>query len=207
MCFEHLLTHYRPAGFSRGWRLLIKKAPTYRPLHSKRFEPDASYIILTLALGIMILELVIATATKDVKVSVIAMAPVSTLYVIAAYMFIQNTLYLFRVRLPFPISSVRKGERAPPALFTVMEDVFACDGCHEGLEARQAMLAMYEGNAAFRTTLVVWGWIWCAASLAVAIGLSIVVGLTPNTTSFGISKLWRLFDYCAMLTCLGSLWS
>lgn len=125
------------------------------------------------------------------------MAPVSTLYVIAAYMLVQNTLYVFWVRLPFPISSVRKGERAPPALFTVMEDVFAVDGCHEGSGARRAMLAMYEGNKAFRGALVVWGWIWCVACFAMAIGLSIVVGLCVETTSFGISKLrWLLCVRC-----------
>ncbi|KIX94890.1 uncharacterized protein Z520_09580 [Fonsecaea multimorphosa CBS 102226] len=173
--------------FSRGYRLLIKRDPKYRPINGGRWWFDCSYYILSLALLIVIVELVAATATKDVKVKVIAMAPPSVLYTIGGYMLLQNTAHCLRIRTFVTLSSVKRGSLTPPPLFTVMEDVFAVDGCHLGLPARHAMLATYNASARFRNTLMWWSWIWCLACLAVAVGLSIVVGLVKGTTAFGIT--------------------
>jgi len=192
--------------FSRGWRLLIRKKATYRPLYSRRFTPDTSYIILTLALGVMILELVIATATKDAKVKVVAMAPVSTLYILAAYTLLQNSLHMAGVRAPFALSSCKKGETVWPALATVMEDVFCVDGCHEGSAAREKIRTLVENSPAYRRSTLLLGWIWCVACLVVAIVLSIVVARTAQTTSFGIcyGVSW---PFIALMTMLSAWWT
>ncbi|KAI1618516.1 hypothetical protein EDD37DRAFT_606445 [Exophiala viscosa] len=173
--------------FSRGYRLFIKRDPKFRPINGNRWAFDCSYYILSLALLIMILELVIATSTKNVPVRVISMAPPSVAYVIGIYMLIQNTLHCLKVKTPVTLSSIKRGSVTPPPLFTVMEDVFAADGCHMGLPAREAMVALYSGNQRFRRSLMMWSWIWCFAMLAVAIGMSIVVGQTSQTTGFGIA--------------------
>ncbi|EXJ66276.1 uncharacterized protein A1O5_10428 [Cladophialophora psammophila CBS 110553] len=173
--------------FSRGYRLLIKRDPKYRPINGGRWWFDCSYYVLSVALGIVIVELVAATATKDVKVKVIAMAPPSVLYTVAGYTLLQNAAHCLRIRAPVTLSSIKRGSLTPPPLFTVIEDVFAVDGCHLGLPARHAMLATYNASARFRSTLMWWSWAWCLACLAVAAGLSIVVGLTEGTTGFGIT--------------------
>jgi hypothetical protein len=177
-----------PGRFTRGYRIFLKRDPKFRPINGHRWAFDCSYYILSIALLIVIIELVAATATKDVKVRVIAMAPPSVLYTIGVYMLVQNGAHCLRIRTPVTLSSVKRGSLTPPPLFTVMEDVFAVDGCHLGLPARQAMLDMYRGSERFRRTLMWWSWIWCVASLAVAVGLSIVVGQVKSTTAFGIGK-------------------
>lgn len=153
----------------------------------------------------MILELVIATATKNVKVRVISMAPVSTLYVIAAYMLLQNTMHMIGMKAPFQLSSCMKGEKTWPALATVMEDVFCVDGCHEGSAARERVRGLVENSHAFRKATLLWGWIWCVLSLALAIGLSIVVGLASETTGFGVcyGVSW---PFIAILAILNAWW-
>jgi hypothetical protein len=154
----------------------------------RRWAFDTSYFILSIALLIMILEIVIATAYKNVKVRTISMAPPSALYTIMGYTLLQNTAHCLRLRAPFPLSSMKRGAQVPPPLFTVMEDVFAVDGSHIGLPARERMLALYRGSPNLRRTLMWWSWIWCIATGAVAVALSIIVALTPETVSFGISK-------------------
>ncbi|KAK4944043.1 hypothetical protein LTR10_016564 [Elasticomyces elasticus] len=173
--------------FSRGYRLFIKRDPKFRPINGNRWAFDCSYYILSLALLIMILELVIATSTKNVPVRVISMAPPSVAYTIGIYMLIQNTAHCLKVRTPVTLSSIKRGSVTPPPLFTVMEDVFAADGCHMGLPAREAMVALYNGNPKFRRSLMLWSWIWCFWMLAVAIAMSIAVGETSQTTGFGIA--------------------
>jgi hypothetical protein len=142
--------------------------------------------VLSVALGTMILEIVIATATEDVKVQAISMAPPSTLYTIMLYMLIQNTMHCLNLRTPVRLSSTKRGSLTPPPLMTVMEDVFAVDGCHMGLPAREAVLAMYYGSPTFRRTLMWWSWVWCVACGLMAALLSIIVGVTDQTVSFGI---------------------
>ena len=175
--------------FSRGYRIFIKKDPKFRPINGNRWAFDCSYYILSLALLIVIVELVAATATKLVKVRVIAMAPPSILYTIGGYMLLQNLAHCVGLRTPFTLSSIKRGSLTPPPMFTIMEDVFAVDGCHMGLPARQAVLDMYQGSTRFRRTLIWWSWIWAVACLGVAIGLSIVVALAKHTTGFGVSTL------------------
>jgi len=153
----------------------------------------------------MILELVIATATKDAKVRVVAMAPVSTLYIIAGYTLLQNSLHMARVRAPFALSSCRRGETVWPALATVMEDVFCVDGCHEGSAARERIRTLVENSSAYRRSTLLLGWIWCIACLAVAIVLSIVVARTAQTTSFGICY-GISWPFIAVMTILSAWW-
>jgi len=191
--------------FSRGYRIFIKKDPKFRPLNGGRWWFDCSYYILSLALLIMILELVIATSTKDVKVKVISMAPPSVLYVIGVYMLLQNTAHCLSVRTPVTLSSVKRGSQTPPPLFTVMEDVFAVDGCHLGLPAREAMMAMLYNSRPLVRTLMWWSWIWCVACLAVAIGLSVAVAQTSRTTGFGIT-FGVTFPFIVLLSLVTAWW-
>lgn len=149
----------------------------------------------------MILELVIATATEIVKVQVIAMVPVSSLYVIALYTLSQNTMHVLRVRTPVTLSSIKRGSLTPPPLFTVMEDVFAVDGSHMGLPAREAMLDLYQRSPDYRKAAARWSWIWGGCTLSVAIILSILVGVTPETVSFGICEL--RFPHCCVVSNTG----
>lgn len=188
--------------FSRGWRLLIHKSPKYRPINGRRWAFDMSYFILSLALLIMILELVIATSQKNVRVRVISIAPPSTLYVIGLYMLIQNTGHVLGMRAFFTISSVKRGSPIPPPLFTVMEDVFAVDGAHEGFPAREAMRDLYSGSSRFRRTLMGWSWVWGIACTALAIGLTIVVARTSQTSGFGVAYgvSWPFIVIMALIT-------
>jgi hypothetical protein len=181
-------------GFSRGWRIFVKKDNKFRPINGGRWWFDGSYYVLSLALLVMILELVVATATYNVKVQVIAMVPVSSLYVIGLYMLVQNTMHVLRIRTPVTLSSIKRGSLTPPPLFTVMEDVFAVDGCHMGLPAREAMLDLYQRSPAYRKAAARWSWIWGGGAFTVAVILSIIVGVTPETVSFGICELYSASD-------------
>jgi hypothetical protein len=172
----------------RAYRLFFIKDPKYRPINGNRWAFDCSEYIIAIVVTVIGLELVIATATKNVKVGLISMAPPSVLYTIGGYAFIQNTAHCLHIRAPFTLSSIKRGSLTPPPLFTVMEDVFAVDGSHLGLPARQAMLDLYHGSQRFRSQLMLWSWVWAILPLGVAIGLSIVVGLVKETTAFGISK-------------------
>jgi hypothetical protein len=157
-------------------------------MNGGRWFFDCSYYILSLALLVVIILLVAATATKDVKVRTISMAPVSILYTIGIYMLVQNGAHCLGVRTPITLSSVKRHSPTPAPLFTVMEDVFAVDGAHLGLPARKMMLDLYLNSATFSTTLMWWSWIWCFACLGAAGGLSIVVGLTSEPVGFGIGE-------------------
>ncbi|KAH8646262.1 hypothetical protein BX600DRAFT_158333 [Xylariales sp. PMI_506] len=172
--------------FSRGWRIFVKKDPKFRPINGGRWWFDCSYYVLSIALLAMILELVIATATEDVKVQAIAMVPVSALYVIGLYMLLQNMMHVLRFKTPVTLSSIKRGSVTPPPLFTVMEDVFAVDGCHMGWVAREEMLELYQRSPEYRKVAAKWSWIWGGGAMTLAVILSIIVGTTPETVSFGI---------------------
>lgn len=174
--------------FSRGWRLIIRKDGKYRPINGHRWGADFSYHMLSLALGVMIILLIIGTAANNPLVRVVSMAPVSVLYSIAVYMFTQNALHCLGVRAPFPISSIQRGQRIPPPMYTIVEDMFAVDGSHEGLRARQATLALYNGSATFRSTMMWWSWVWAFACGAVAVVLTILVAVTSKMAGFGIGE-------------------
>ena len=168
---------------------------------------DTSWWVLSVALGVVVVELVAATSTKKVKIGVIAMAPPSVLYVLAVFVLGQNTAHVLGWRTWVRISSVagRGGERVPPPLFTVMEDVFAVDGCHEGRGAREVMCKVYEGSAVFRRTLVLWSWVWGLACLVVAVGMSIVVALAEQTTCFGVTY-GVCFPFIVVLSVVTAWW-
>jgi hypothetical protein len=197
LCRTRLTCHL--PGFSQGYRLLIMRSPKYRPINGHRLAFDCTYYVLSAALLVMILEMVIATSSKEVNVQAIAMAPPSVLYTIFLYVLLQGTLHALGLRAPFRISSVQRGNPVPPPVFTVMEDVFALQGDHLGLPAREALLALYNGSPAFRRTLARWSWAWGLGCGLMAVVLTIIVARAPPQVSFGISKFRLPAIHHAML--------
>lgn len=96
----------------------------------------------------------------------------------------------FRVKAPFRVSSIRKGEYLRPALFTLIEDVVAVDG-NGGSGYRVNLRARYEASRDFRHLLVFMTWFWMVPSLLVAVATSMVI-FWPNLLSRDLAYVVRM---------------
>jgi hypothetical protein len=86
---------------------------------------------------------------------------------------------------PCKISSIPKGGRVPPLVFTLVEDIVGVDGAG-GREYRNALLARYETSPRFRKMMAQQNWFWAIGALVDGIGTMVVVWTVPEKVAYGV---------------------
>lgn len=87
---------------------------------------------------------------------------------------------------------MEKGEYAPPALLTIIEDIVAVDG-GGGREYRAALKARYEASEKFREMIWQLTLIWGIGATLIAAATSAVVWTVPKHVAYGFGRLIRRF--------------
>ncbi|KAK5659796.1 hypothetical protein OQA88_1007 [Cercophora sp. LCS_1] len=175
-------------GIEYGFRILklTNKKDTYRPLGTtSRWSFD--YTHHTLGLGYFYMSAILIGA------SIPHTPPIRPLAIPVSIMLIQGGLQLVihgwlharKIPAPIRISSVPKGGRVPPLIYTFMEDVIAVDG-NAGREYRRALQARYAVSKRFRELLTHLSWFWAAGALFDGIGTLVVVWTVPETVAYGV---------------------
>ncbi|PVH71916.1 hypothetical protein DL98DRAFT_434271 [Cadophora sp. DSE1049] len=157
----------------RTWRLW-KLSSTCRVANTRRWDFDWFHWNSVLVLLIIIAEVAVATSLDTPLVRLLAMPTSSMLFVFSIEVLLIELMRAFRVKAPFRVSSVAKGEYLRPALFTLIEDVVAVDG-NGGSGYRVRLNARYEASRDFRRLLVFMTWFWMVPSLLVAVATSAVI--------------------------------
>lgn len=93
------------------------------------------------------------------------------------------------VSAPFRISSVPKGQRIRPGVYTIVEDVISVD-TGTSRHYREAIDARYEVSPRFQRMLQVVSWFWAVPALVVGGAVTAVVWVqkVPQTVAYGIGK-------------------
>ncbi|KAH7314273.1 hypothetical protein BKA65DRAFT_571560 [Rhexocercosporidium sp. MPI-PUGE-AT-0058] len=157
----------------RMWRLW-KKSSNCRVANTGRWDFDWFHWNSALILIVIIAEIATATSTDEPMVRLLAMPSSSILFVFSIEVLLIELMRAFRIKAPFRVSSVAKGEYLRPALFTLIEDVVAVDG-NGGSAYRVKLNTRYEASRDFRRLLVFMTWFWMVPSLLVAVATSVVV--------------------------------
>lgn len=113
--------------------------------------------------------------------------PLSVLVLwVSGQMFIAEVLLALRVKVPFRISSLKKGDVLRPGVYVIVEDVVAVDG-KQGREWRQAWNNRYLSSPVFRHFLIFIERIWACTGLSVvAIIWGIAFGMENHEVGYAI---------------------
>lgn len=88
---------------------------------------------------------------------------------------------------PFRISSIPKGERMVPLVFTLVEDIVAVDG-GAGKAYRTKLLARYRLSPRFRMLVAQINWFWGIGSFLVGSATLAVMWTVSEEIAYGIGK-------------------
>jgi hypothetical protein len=137
-------------------------------------------------------------------VKLLAMPPSSVLFFFGFELVITTSLYLLHVPLLFRKSSYAKGERTPPGVFTIMEDVVAVDG-NGGMPYRESLRARFEASPNFRKLIVEMGFFWGIGAIVIAAATTAVIFSIRREIAYGIG--WSVpFVWAAIWTIITFWW-
>ena len=88
---------------------------------------------------------------------------------------------------PFRFSSMPRGSKAVPAVFTIVEDVVAVDG-GAGREFRKKWKERYEASEIFRDMLWTLTMVWGGGAIVAAAVTSAVVFSAPKYVAYGFGE-------------------
>jgi hypothetical protein len=173
---------------------LIFKGDKYRPRGGTRWSFDFTHWTLSCGYTIMTGILIGASIPHDPLVRPLAI-PVS-LFFIQVGLQLAWSGWMNRTKrpAPFKISSIPKGGRVPPLVFTLVEDIVGVDGAG-GREYREALLARYETSPRFRKMIAEQNWFWAVGALVDGIGTMVVIWTVPERVAYGVGE-------CPLIVCL-----
>ncbi|SPQ23452.1 c71a3e63-283b-494b-9501-4cc53e3bde22 [Thermothielavioides terrestris] len=164
---------------------LVFKGDAYRPVGGTRWSFDYTHWTLTLGYAVMTAILIGASIPHDPLVRPLAM-PVPLFFIQVGLQLAWSGWMDRTGRLaPFRISSVAKGGRVRPMVFTLIEDVVAVDG-GGGREYRYALLARYDASRRFRAMIEQQNWFWAVGALIDGVGTMVVIWTVPETVAYGV---------------------
>ena len=184
-------------GIEFGLRCLklILKGDKYRPVGGTRWSFDFTHWTLSFGYTIMTGVLIGASIPHNPLVRPLAM-PVSLFFVQIGLQLVW-TAWMSSTGRPAPckISSIPKGGRVPPLVFTLVEDVVGVDGTG-GREYRNSLLARYGASPRFRTMIARQNLFWAVGTLIDAVGTLVVVWTVPERVAYGVGKCvtWTVTD-------------
>ncbi|KAK4153499.1 ankyrin repeat-containing domain protein [Chaetomidium leptoderma] len=174
-------------GIEFGLRCLklIWKGDTYRPAGGTKWSFDFTHWTLSFGYTVMTGILIGASIPHDPLVRPLAI-PVS-LFLLQVGLQLVWSGWMNTTGRPAPckISSIPKGGRVPPLVFTLVEDVVGVDGAG-GREYRNSLLARYETSPRFRKMIAQQNWFWAVGALADGIGTMVVIWTVPEKVAYGV---------------------
>ncbi|KAK1756735.1 hypothetical protein QBC47DRAFT_451315 [Echria macrotheca] len=176
-------------GIEYGFRILKltrKHDDNFRPLGTtSRWCFDYTHHTLGIGYFYMSALLIGASVPHTPPIRPLAM-PVCLIVIQAGAQLVWHGWMHARHRpAPFRISSVPKGQRVRPLVYTLVEDIIAVDG-NAGKEYRAALDARYAASAHFRRLLVQLNWFWAVGALVDGIGTLVVIWTVPEVVAYGI---------------------
>ena len=176
-------------GIEFGLRCLklILKGDKYRPVGGTKWSFDFTHWTLSFGYTVMTGILIGASIPHDPLVRPLAI-PVSLFFIQVGLQLVW-TGWMNRTGRPAPckISSIPKGHRVPPLVFTLVEDIVGVDGAG-GREYRNALLARYEASPRFRMMIAQQNWFWAVGALVDGIGTMVVIWTVPEEVAYGVGK-------------------
>ncbi|KAK0710180.1 hypothetical protein B0T26DRAFT_724282 [Lasiosphaeria miniovina] len=168
----------------RCWKLILPR-DEYRPVGGGRWRFDFTHMTLSCGYTIMTGILIGASIPHEPLVRPLAM-PVPLFFIQLGLQLIATGVMSARaVPAPCRISSVPKGARTPPLVYTLVEDIVAVDGA-AGLSYRKALSARYEASSAFRKMIAQQNWFWGVGALVDGVGTLAVVWTVPQEVAYGV---------------------
>ncbi|KAK4147267.1 uncharacterized protein C8A04DRAFT_24507 [Dichotomopilus funicola] len=167
---------------------LIFRGDTYRPVGGTRWSFDFTHWTLSFGYTIMTGVLIGASIPHNPLVRPLAM-PVSFFFIqIGLQLVWSGWMNRTGRAAPCKISSVPKGGRVPPLVFTLVEDVVGVDGAG-GREYRNALLARYEASPRFRKMMAQQNWFWAVGALVNGVGTMAVIWTVPERVAYGVDVI------------------
>lgn len=166
---------------------LAKKSSTCRPLGSTSAW-TLDYFDWNFLLSFSILSVVIAVGLSLDPVNIrMASLPLSLLLLlVCGQLVIFIPLRALGVRAPIRFSSVARGERLRPAVYTIAEDIVAVDG-EQGDVFRAQWDARYESSAPFRTLLARLDWVFGVSGVLVAaVIIGVIFGVKEDSVGWAV---------------------
>ena len=92
---------------------------------------------------------------------------------------------------PFKMSSVEKGERVPPLVLTIVEDIVGVDGAATK-SYRKRLVDRYAASPRFRAMIKGLTWFWGVGALVDGVGTLVVVCTVPQEVAYGVGECFSL---------------
>jgi hypothetical protein len=123
-------------------------------------------------------------------IRVLSMPGPALLLVFGGFMFVQTMWAISGRPAPFRISSIDKGEKVKPGVYTLLEDVVAVDG-GAGRPYREALDARYLASPRFRKLMRDLSLFWSIPALLIGIACTVVVCVhsVPKHVGYGVGTL------------------
>lgn len=112
--------------------------------------------------------------------------PVSLFFIQLGFqLLLTGYMHHFNKPTPFRISSVPKGDRTPPLVFTLVEDIVGVDG-GAGQSYRKRLIARYAVSAKFRLMIAQINWFWGIGAMLCGVGIMVVLWTVPQEVAYGV---------------------
>ncbi|KAK4168135.1 hypothetical protein QBC43DRAFT_228581 [Cladorrhinum sp. PSN259] len=174
-------------GIEFGLRCLklILKGDKYRPPGGTKWSFDFTHWTLSFGYTVMTGILIGASIPHPPLVRPLAI-PVS-LFLIQVGSQLVWTGWMNKTgrKAPCKISSVEKGERVPPLVMTIVEDIVGVDG-GGGAVYRRSLWARYKVSWRFRKMIATQNWFWAIGALIDGIGTMVVIWTVPEEIAYGV---------------------
>lgn len=175
-------------GIEYGFRILklVNKKDTYRPLGTtSRWSFD--YTHHTLGIGYFYMSGILIGASIPHSPPIRPLALPVCLFLIQAgtQLAVHGWMHAHKIPAPFRISSIPKGGRVLPLVYTLVEDIIAVDG-NAGKDYRTSLMARYTVSPRFRKMIIQMNWFWAIGALVDGIGTLVVIWTVPEVVAYGV---------------------
>jgi len=164
---------------------LIRTNDFSRPLGGRRWGMDFFMFNFTLGFILVAIELIAGTAPHEPLLRLLAMPAPTILFYHGAQLTLFTVLHVANIRTPFRVSSVPRGERMPPGLYTLIEDVVSVDG-NGGKPYREALRDRFNASPKFRRMIINLSFFWSIPALVVAGAVTAVIFTVDRPVGYGI---------------------
>ncbi|GKZ74805.1 hypothetical protein AnigIFM60653_001146 [Aspergillus niger] len=176
----------------RSWSLWRKKS-TVRVRNTGRYYFDFTHWHILVSWIIIIAELVLGTIPEPPWIRMLAMPVPSLFFIFSIEMLIFESMYIFKIPVPFRISSVPKGDPMRPALYPLLEDIIAVDGMGQ-TEFRDHLNQRYNASPPFRSMLHRLTMLWMIPQMLVAGGTLAGIVIADHelayTLGWSVPAIW-----------------
>ncbi len=176
-------------GF-HSWKL-TQKGDEYRPLGGKKWHMDYIHHTLGLAYFVMSAILIGFSVPHTPWIRPLAIPVPYFLIQVGAQMLWSAVMHALGKPAPFRISSIAKGEKILPMVYTIVEDIIAVDG-NAGKSYRERLRSRYAVSPRFRTLVIRQNWFWTIGALVDGVGTMVVIWTVPEVVAYGVGRSFPL---------------